>query len=323
MYLEPWHADIIDFLMLKRNTGIESERCRDLFFALWVSDLFMRRVEADEEWTLMCPNVCRGLQDCYGDAFDALYTKYEREGLGVKKIRAREIWNIILDSQVETGMPYICYKDAVNKKNNQENLGVIQSSNLCAEIVEFTSPDEIAVCNLASLALPKMIDEVTVKDETTGVETSTFVFDFKRLEEVTKMAVKNLNKIIDCNYYPVPEAERSNRRHRPIGVGVQGLADVFAIMKMPFESVDAAKLNKEIFAHMYIASMEASMDIARKRKKYVQEYRKLLSQKEKEGNLSDEDNIKLEELKKEKQKEENKYSNAKPSSYEEPALCKD
>jgi ribonucleotide reductase alpha subunit len=299
MYLEPWHADIIDFLMLKRNTGIESERCRDLFFALWVSDLFMRRVEADEEWTLMCPNVCRGLQDCYGDAFDALYTKYEREGLGVKKVRAREIWNIILDSQVETGMPYICYKDAVNKKNNQENLGVIQSSNLCAEIVEFTSPDEIAVCNLASLALPKMIDEVTVKDETTGVETSTFVFDFKRLEEVTKMAVKNLNKIIDCNYYPVPEAERSNRRHRPIGVGVQGLADVFAIMKMPFESVEAAKLNKEIFAHMYIASMEASMDIARKRKKYVQEYRKLLSQKEKEGNLSDEDNIKLEELKKE------------------------
>lgn len=299
MYLEPWHADIIDFLMLKRNTGIESERCRDLFFALWVPDLFMRRVEADEEWTLMCPNVCRGLQDCYGEEFEKLYTKYEAEGLGVKKVRAREIWNIILDSQVETGLPYICYKDAVNKKNNQENLGVIQSSNLCAEIVEFTSPDEIAVCNLASIALPKMVDTITTKDEVTGVESQSVVFDFKKLEEVTKMATKNLNKIIDVNYYPVLEAERSNRRHRPIGIGVQGLADVFAMMKMPFESAEAAALNKEIFAHMYIASMEASMDIARKRKKYLQEYRKLLAQKEKDGSLSAEDALKLDELRRE------------------------
>lgn len=299
IYAETWHADIIDFLMLKRNTGIESERCRDLFFALWVSDLFMRRVEADEEWTLMCPNVCRGLQDSYGEEFEALYTKYEADGLGVKKVRAREIWNIILDSQVETGMPYICYKDAVNKKNNQENLGVIQSSNLCAEIVEFTSPDEIAVCNLASIALPKMVDTITTKDEPTGVESQSVVFDFKRLEEVTKMATKNLNKIIDVNYYPVIEAERSNRRHRPIGIGVQGLADVFAMMKMPFESAEAAALNKEIFAHMYIAAMEASMDIARKRKKYVQEYRKLLSQKEKDGSLVEEDLVKLDELRRE------------------------
>jgi ribonucleotide reductase alpha subunit len=283
MYLEPWHADIIDFLMLKRNTGIESERCRDLFFALWVPDLFMRRVESDAEWSLMCPNICRGLQDCYGEAFETLYEQYERDGKYMKRVRARELWNIILDSQIETGLPYICFKDSINGKNNQENLGVIQSSNLCAEIVEFTSPEEIAVCNLASISLPKML-EVDV-DSATGKR----VFDFKKLEDVVRMLVKNLNKIIDYNFYPVVEAERSNRRHRPIGIGVQGLADVFALLEMPFESPEALALNKMIFAHIYLASIETSMDIARKRKKYVQEFRKLKTSAEKGENLSQEE----------------------------------
>jgi ribonucleoside-diphosphate reductase alpha chain len=280
MYLEPWHADIVDFLMLRRNNGTEFNRARDLFYALWVPDLFMRRVEEDGEWTLMCPNICPGLNETFGDEFDTLYTNYETTGKGLKTMRARELWNIILDSQIETGTPYICYKDAVNKKNNQANLGVIQSSNLCAEIVEFTSPDEIAVCNLASISLPKFVERTVV--DTVDGSSVVATFDFKRLEDVARMLTRNLNKIIDYNFYPVPEAERSNRRHRPIGIGCQGLADVFAMMRMAFDSPAAAELNKRIFAHIYYASIEASVEIARKRKTALQEYKKLLTQKEKE-----------------------------------------
>lgn len=288
IYLEPWHADIIDFLMLRRNNGTEFNRARDLFYALWVPDLFMRRVEEDGEWTLMCPNVCTGLNETFGDEFETLYTNYESSGKGTKTIRARELWNIILDSQIETGTPYICYKDAVNKKNNQSNLGVIQSSNLCAEIVEYTSPDEIAVCNLASISLPKFVEKSI--DDKGQLQIS---FDFKRLEDVARMLTRNLNKIIDYNFYPVPEAERSNRRHRPIGIGCQGLADVFALMRMPFDSPAASELNKRIFAHIYYASIEASVDISRKRKTALQEYKKLMTQKEP---LTPEETVRIDEL---------------------------
>ena len=248
IYIEPWHADVFDFLDLKKNHGKEEQRARDLFYALWIPDLFMKRVEADGDWTLMCPNECPGLPDTYGEEFEALYTKYEKEGKGRKTIKAQELWFKIMESQIETGTPYMLYKDAANEKSNQKNLGTIKSSNLCTEIMEYTAPDEVAVCNLASLALPKY-----VKDGK---------FDHDKLFEVTYHTTKNLNKIIDNNYYPVQEARNSNMRHRPIGLGVQGLADTFIMMRYPFESAEARKLNSEIFETIYYAAMTASKDLA-------------------------------------------------------------
>jgi ribonucleotide reductase alpha subunit len=293
IYIEPWHKDIIDVLMLRKNTGAESERARDLFYALWVPDLFMERVEKDEKWTLMCPDECPGLQDVYGEDFVKLYTKYETEGKG-EIIEARKLWNIITEIQTETGVPYIGYKDAVNRKSNQKNLGIIRGSNLCIEIVEYTSKDEIAVCNLASLALPKFIKKTTEKD---GSITKTY--DFKLLREHTKQVCRNLNNIINVTFYPVPEAERSNRRHRPIGIGIQGLADTFFEMKYPFGSKESIKLNKDIAENMYFAALEASMELARKRKKYVQEYKRLHNFKVKNPNhiYTDSDNKVMQELK--------------------------
>ncbi len=249
IYLEPWHADIFDFLDLRKNHGKEEQRARDLFLALWTNDLFMQRVEDDAEWTLMCPNECPGLSDVYGDEFVALYTQYENAGKGRKTIKAQELWFAILESQVETGTPYMLYKDACNSKSNQKNLGVIKSSNLCTEIVEYTAPDEVAVCNLASLALPKFV-------------TKDGKFDFDKLFEVTYTVTKNLNKIIDNNYYPVAEAKNSNMRHRPIGLGVQGLADAFILMRFPFASDEAKQMNKDIFETMYFAGLTASKDLA-------------------------------------------------------------
>jgi ribonucleoside-diphosphate reductase alpha subunit len=254
MYLEPWHADIFEFLDLKKNHGKEENRARDLFYAMWISDLFMKRVEENGEWSLFCPHEAPGLADCWGKDFENLYEKYEKEGRARKVVKAQELWFAVLESQIETGTPYILYKDACNRKSNQKNLGTIKSSNLCTEILEFTSPDEIAVCNLASLALPKYI--------TNGV------FDHQRLYEVTKVATKNLNRIIDINYYPVEEARRSNLRHRPIGLGVQGLADVFLMLRMPWESEEARALNAEIFETMYYGAMEASMELAKEHGSY-------------------------------------------------------
>lgn len=254
IYLEPWHADIFAFLDLRKNHGKEEMRARDLFYALWISDLFMKRVEADGEWSLFCPNQCPGLADAYGDDFEKLYEKYESEGKALKTVKAHDLWFQILESQVETGTPYILYKDAANKKSNQKNLGTIKSSNLCTEIMEYTSPDEVAVCNLASIALPKYM----IEDES-GKVTG---FDHKRLYEVTKIVTRNLNKIIDVNYYPVKEAEYSNKRHRPIGIGIQGLADTFILLRMPFESDEAKQLNKEIFETIYYGAMETSMELA-------------------------------------------------------------
>lgn len=248
IYLEPWHADIFDFLDLKKNHGKEELRARDLFYALWIPDLFMKRVEADEHWTLMCPNECPGLYDTYGKKFEELYEQYEREGRGRKTIKARELWQKIIESQIETGTPYMLYKDACNEKSNQKNLGTIRSSNLCTEIIEYTSPDEVAVCNLASLALPMFVD---------GNQ-----FNHQLLYDVTYRVTINLNKIIDRNFYPVPEAERSNKRHRPIGLGVQGLADTFIKLRLPFTSPEAKKLNKEIFETIYFAALNASCDMA-------------------------------------------------------------
>lgn len=254
IYIEPWHADIFEFLDLKRNHGKEELRARDLFYAMWMSDLFMKRVEANDNWSLFCPHECPGLAECYGDEFEKLYEKYESEGRARKTVKAQELWFAILESQVETGTPYMLYKDAANKKSNQKNLGTIKSSNLCTEIIEYTAPDEVAVCNLASIALPKYLQ---VNDFGEVVR-----FDFKKLYEVTKVITRNLNKIIDVNYYPVEEAENSNKRHRPIGIGVQGLADTFMLMRMPFESEAAQKLNKDIFETIYFAAMEASMELA-------------------------------------------------------------
>jgi ribonucleoside-diphosphate reductase alpha subunit len=249
IYMEPWHADIFDFLDLKKNHGKEEMRARDLFYALWISDLFMQRVENNEDWTLFCPHECPGLADCYGEDFEKLYTKYEKEGKGKKVVKAQDLWFEVLESQIETGTPYMLYKDAANKKSNQKNLGTIKSSNLCTEIIEYTAPDEVAVCNLASIALPKYVKE----DGT---------YDFQKLYDVTYVATKNLNRVIDVNYYPVEEAKHSNMRHRPIGLGVQGLADAFILMGMPFESEAAAKLNKDIFETIYFAGMTASKDEA-------------------------------------------------------------
>ncbi|KAI9217005.1 ribonucleoside-diphosphate reductase large chain [Blastocladiella britannica] len=249
VYLEPWHADVFDFLDLKKNTGKEETRARDLFFALWICDLFMKRVEANAEWSLFCPAEAPGLADVWGDEFDALYTRYEREGRARKTIPAQKLWFAILESQVETGTPYMLYKDACNRKSNQQNLGTIRCSNLCTEIVEYTAPDEVAVCNLASIALPAFVLSPTE-------------FDFAKLHAVTKVMTRNLNKIIDVNFYPVPEAENSNMRHRPIGLGVQGLADAFILMRMAFDDDRARTLNRHIFETMYHAALEASCDLA-------------------------------------------------------------
>ncbi|MDR9399839.1 MAG: ribonucleoside-diphosphate reductase subunit alpha [Psychroflexus sp.] len=254
MYLEPWHADVFSFLDLKKNHGAEELRARDLFYAMWIPDLFMKRVENDAEWTLMCPNECPDLYNCYGDEFEKLYEEYEKAGKGRKTIRARELWEKIVESQIETGTPYMLYKDAANRKSNQKNLGTIRSSNLCTEILEYTSPDEVAVCNLASIALPKF-----VKDGE---------FDHKELFKITKRVIKNLNKVIDRNYYPVKEAENSNMRHRPVGLGVQGLADAFIMMRLPFTSDEAKKLNQEIFETLYYAAVTASMELAKKEGTY-------------------------------------------------------
>ncbi len=255
IYLEPWHADIFQFLDLKKNHGKEEMRARDLFYALWIPDLFMKRVENNEEWSLFCPHEAPGLSDCYGDDFEKLYTKYEREGKARKTIKAQDLWFEVLESQIETGTPYMLYKDAANKKSNQKNLGTIKSSNLCTEIMEYTAPDEVAVCNLASIALPKFVTEAEH-----GV---TPQFDHQKLYDITYVATKNLNKVIDINYYPVPEARNSNMRHRPIGLGIQGLADVFILLKMPFDSEDARGLNKDIFETIYFAAMTASMDLSK------------------------------------------------------------
>ena len=250
MYLEPWHADVFDFLEMRKNHGKEEQRARDLFYALWIPDLFMKRVEENGDWTLMCPNECPGLPETHSAEFEALYTKYEKEGRGRKTIKAQELWFKILDSQVETGTPYMLFKDAANAKSNQKNLGTIRSSNLCTEIIEYTAPDEVAVCNLASVALPKFV-------------TSDGKFDHEKLFEVTYQITKNLNCIIDRNYYPVVEARNSNMRHRPIGIGIQGLADVFILMRHAFDSDEAKTLNKEIFETLYYASCTASKDLAK------------------------------------------------------------
>ncbi len=250
MYMEPWHADVFDFLDLKKNFGKEEQRARDLFYALWIPDLFMQRVEDNGDWTLMCPHECPGLSDTYGTEFEALYTQYEQEGKGRKTVKAQDLWFKILESQIETGTPYMLYKDAANNKSNQKNLGTIKSSNLCTEIMEYTAPDEVAVCNLASLALPKFVTEDGG-------------FDHDKLFEVTYQATINLNRIIDGNFYPVEEARKSNMRHRPIGLGVQGLADAFIMLRYPFESEEARALNREIFETIYYASMTASKDLAK------------------------------------------------------------
>lgn len=249
IYVEPWHADIFDFLDLKKNHGKEEMRARDLFYALWIPDLFMERVKADGDWTLMCPNECPGLYDVHSEEFNKLYLKYEQEGKGRKTIKARELWGKITESQIETGTPYMLYKDAANSKSNQQNLGTIRSSNLCTEIIEYTSEDEVAVCNLASLALPMFVEDGK--------------FDHQKLFEVTYKVTKNLNRIIDRNYYPVPEARNSNTRHRPVGLGVQGLADAFIQLRLPFTSDEAKQLNKDIFETIYYAALVASKDEAK------------------------------------------------------------
>ena len=259
IYLEPWHADISDFLQLKKNHGKEEMRARDLFYALWIPDLFMQRVKDNDTWSLFCPHECPGMAETHGAEFEKLYTGYELAGKARKVVKAQDLWFEILESQTETGTPYMLFKDHANKKSNQQNLGTIKSSNLCTEIIQYTSKDEVAVCNLASLALPKFI-----KTNERGYQ----VFDHEELKRVTKVATVNLNKIIDRNYYPVEEARRSNMRHRPIGLGVQGLADVFIMLRMPFESDEAKQMNKDIFETLYFAAMEASMELAIKEGPY-------------------------------------------------------
>jgi ribonucleoside-diphosphate reductase subunit M1 len=271
IYLEPWHADIFDWLDLRKNHGKEEARARDLFYGLWTNDLFMKRVEANGEWTLMCPNECPGLADCWGEEFEKLYEKYEAEGKGKKTVKAQQLWFAILESQVETGNPYMLFKDACNRKSNQQNLGTIKSSNLCTEIVEYTSPEETAVCNLASIALPRFVIENNPSSPTGRTETKKLVgslkakerhFDHSKLFEITRKVTRNLNRIIDVNYYPVETAKRSNMRHRPIGLGVQGLADVFILLGMPFDSPEAQKLNAEIFETIYFAALTESNALA-------------------------------------------------------------
>jgi len=249
IYLEPWHADIYDFLDLKKNHGKEENRARDLFYAMWIPDLFMKRVESDGEWSLMCPDKCPGLHEVWGEEFEALYEKYENEGRATKTIKAQSLWYAIIESQIETGTPYMLYKDACNRKSNQQNLGTIKCSNLCTEIVEYSSPDEIAVCNLASIAVNMFVEPGKT-------------YNFDKLKMVAKVATRNLNKIIDVNYYPVKEAKNSNMRHRPIGIGVQGLADAYILMRYPFESAEAELLNKQIFETIYYGALEASCELA-------------------------------------------------------------
>ena len=245
IYLEPWHADIEDFLRLKLNQGAEEDRARDLFYGLWIPDLFMKRVEADADWTLMCPHECPGLSDVHSEKFEDLYVRYEIDGKGRRKIPAKKLWQMILDAQIQTGTPYLCYKDAANSKSNQQNLGTIKSSNLCTEIMEYTAPDETAVCNLGSLALPKFIEDGK--------------FNFEKLRKYTTILTRNLDIVIDKNFYPTPECRRSNTKHRPIGIGIQGLADTFAILRMPWTSAEAAKLNREIFENIYYAAAATSI----------------------------------------------------------------
>lgn len=254
IYLEPWHADVFEFLDLRKNHGKEEMRARDLFYALWIPDLFMKRVKEDGDWSLFCPNEAPGLYDVYGEEFERLYTQYEKEGRQRKTVKAQDLWFKVVEAQIETGTPYILYKDAANQKSNQKNLGTIHSSNLCTEILEYTSKDEIAVCNLASIALPKFITDGK--------------FDHDKLFEITQVVTKNLNKIIDINYYPVPEARNSNMRHRPIGIGIQGLADVFVMLRMPFDSDEARQLNKEIFETIYFGALTASKELAKKEGAY-------------------------------------------------------
>ncbi len=256
IYLEPWHADIFDFLDLKKNHGKEEQRARDLFYAMWISDLFMERVEEDGEWSLFCPNEAKGLCDVYGQEFKDLYMKYESQGLARKTVKARDVWSSVMESQVETGTPYILYKDACNEKSNQKNLGTIRSSNLCTEILEYTSPDEVAVCNLASISLAMFVNEETQE------------YNFEELYKIARVVTRNLNKVIDVNYYPVKEAENSNMRHRPIGIGVQGLADAFIKMRMPFDSPEARQLNKEIFETIYFGAVSESNALAKEEGPY-------------------------------------------------------
>lgn len=251
IYLEPWHSDIFEFLDLKKNTGKEEHRARDLFYALWIPDLFMKRVEANENWSLMCPHKCPGLHEVWGEDFEKLYMQYENEGRANRQVKAQSLWFAILEAQVETGTPYMLYKDACNRKSNQQNIGTIQSSNLCTEIVEYSAPDEIAVCNLASIALNMFV-------------TSDKKFDFNKLKDVAKVITRNLNKIIDINYYPLPEAKKSNMRHRPIGIGVQGFADALILMRYPYESDEAFLLNQQIFETIYYGALEASCELSEK-----------------------------------------------------------
>lgn len=253
IYMEPWHADIEDFLRLKLNTGAEEDRARDLFYGLWIPDLFMQRVESDGPWSLMCPHECPGLADCWGDKFKELYESYEAAGKFRRQIPAKKLWQLILDAQIQTGTPYLCYKDAANSKSNQQNLGTIRSSNLCTEIMEFTSPSETAVCNLGSLALPKFVEKISDTEA---------VFHFQKLREYTRILIRNLDKVIDRNFYPTPETQTSNMKHRPVGLGVQGLADVFAMMRLPWSSKEAADLNREIFENVYYAAVYESQEIA-------------------------------------------------------------
>jgi ribonucleoside-diphosphate reductase subunit M1 len=248
IYIEPWHADVFEFLDLRKNHGKEEVRARDLFYALWIPDLFMKRVEANEDWSLFCPNEAPGMHEVYGAEFEAMYEKYEKEGRARKTVKAQKLWYAILEAQTETGNPFMLYKDSCNRKSNQQNLGTIKCSNLCTEIVEYSAPDEVAVCNLASIALPTFVEHDT--------------FNFQKLHDVAKVVAYNLNKIIDVNYYPVEEARRSNMRHRPIGIGVQGLADAFLALRMPFDSTDAKHLNIQIFETIYHAAAEASTELA-------------------------------------------------------------
>ena len=268
VYLETWHTDIESFLELKKNHGSEEDRCRDLFLALWISDLFMERVKAEGKWSLMCPDKCKGLSDVYGDEFKELYEKYEREGKYTKQINAQDLWFKILEAQIEQGVPYILYKDAANKKSNQKNLGTIKSSNLCAEVLIYSSPEETGVCNLASICLPSYVN-------ISSGESSERAFDFDKLHEITKVITKNLNKVIDKNFYPVEKARRSNLKHRPIGIGIQGLADVFIQLRYPFESDEAKQLNKDIFETIYHAAIEASMELAKKRRKVINDIKNI------------------------------------------------
>ncbi|XP_051126881.1 ribonucleoside-diphosphate reductase large subunit isoform X2 [Andrographis paniculata] len=274
VYLEPWHADIFDFLDLKKNHGKEEHRARDLFYGLWIPDLFMQRVQSNGQWSLFCPNEAPGLADCWGKEFEALYARYEKEGRAKKVVQAQNLWFEILKSQIETGTPYMMYKDSCNRKSNQQNLGTIKSSNLCTEIVEYTSPSESAVCNLASIALPRYVREKGVQMESQptklvgSIGSQNRYFDFDKLAEVTTIVAKNLNKIIDVNYYPVETAKASNLRHRPIGIGVQGLADTFILLGMAFDSPEAQQLNKDIFETIYYHALKASCELAEKEGPY-------------------------------------------------------